>query len=58
MFKLSEKSEFVFLEKYLFISRYHNQQTSKINIKKWKKEKNNIYIVNIKNNIKILKKKN
>jgi glycosyltransferase involved in cell wall biosynthesis len=57
MFKLSEKSEFVFSEKYLFISRYHNQQTSKINKKKWEKEKNNFCIGHLKNYMKILKKK-
>jgi len=57
MFKLSEKSEFVFSEKYLFISRYHNQLTSKINKKKCKKEKNNLYISHHKNYMKILKKK-
>jgi glycosyltransferase involved in cell wall biosynthesis len=58
MIKLSKKVEFVFLDKFLFISRQHNQQTSKTHIKKWIKEKNTFYISYLKNYIEILKNKN
>ena len=58
MIRLSKKVEFVFLDKYLFISRQHNQQVSKTHIKKWIKEKNMFYISHLKNYIEILKNKN
>jgi len=58
MIKLSKKAEFIFLDKFLLISRQHNQQTSKTHIKKWIKEKNTFYISHLKNYIEILKNKN
>lgn len=44
LFKLSKKTEFIFLNKYLFISRKHQYQGGFKQKKKWILEKNDFYI--------------
>jgi len=47
LLKLSKKAKFIFLNKYLFISRKHSQQGAYIISKKWTLEKNYFYARNM-----------
>ena len=56
MLRLTNKANFSFLNKDLFISRKHSKQGSNIKKKEWISEKNNFYIKNITFYLELLKK--
>jgi glycosyltransferase involved in cell wall biosynthesis len=56
MLRLTNKANFSFLNKDLFISRKHSKQGSNIKKKEWISEKNNFYIKNIIFYLELLKK--